>query len=235
MTARRSRRACAILERAQRIRVAGFRSCRAPAHAFVYLCRMFRRDVTLLGGDGGALEAELAALGKKEAVVVIGFTPYSRELGPVVEAAQRHGVPLIAIADSMAAPIARHAEVTSALFDRQSVVLSRRSPRLWRSSRRWRQRCWRAAARRPRPGSGTPNWSCRRSAPICRSDANYPATAASIASPSRSTTASTVAASMMKGGAMSTWSPLHAVNGATAGIDQQTARHRFALHLRVEF
>jgi DNA-binding MurR/RpiR family transcriptional regulator len=104
--------ACEILERAQRIRVAGFRSCRAPAHALVYLCRMFRRDITLLGSDGGALEAELAALGKKEAVVVIGFTPYSRELGPVVEAAQRRGVPIIAIADSMAAPIARHADVT---------------------------------------------------------------------------------------------------------------------------
>jgi DNA-binding MurR/RpiR family transcriptional regulator len=105
-------RACAILQRAQHIRVAGFRSCRAPAHAFVYLCRMFRRDVTLLGSDGGALEAELASLGKKEAVVVIGFTPYSRELGPVAEAAQRHEVPIIAIADSMAAPIARHADVT---------------------------------------------------------------------------------------------------------------------------
>ncbi|TIW93615.1 MAG: MurR/RpiR family transcriptional regulator, partial [Mesorhizobium sp.] len=28
--------ACAILEKAKRIRVAGFRSCRAPAHALVY-------------------------------------------------------------------------------------------------------------------------------------------------------------------------------------------------------
>jgi DNA-binding MurR/RpiR family transcriptional regulator len=105
-------KACAILQRAQHIHVAGFRSCRAPAHAFVYLCRMFRRDVTLLGSDGGALEAELASLGKKEAVVVIGFTPYSRELGSVAEAAQRHEVPIIAIADSMAAPIARYADVT---------------------------------------------------------------------------------------------------------------------------
>ncbi|PAQ09404.1 hypothetical protein CIT26_12695 [Mesorhizobium temperatum] len=105
-------RACAILEKAQRIRVAGFRSCRAPAHALVYLCRMFRRDVTLLGGDGGAIEAELAALGKREAVVAIGFSPYSRELGPVMEAAQRHSVPIIAIVDSVAAPIARHADVT---------------------------------------------------------------------------------------------------------------------------
>jgi DNA-binding MurR/RpiR family transcriptional regulator len=105
-------RACAILERAQRIRVAGFRSCRAPAHALVYLCRMFYRDVALLGGDGGALEVELAAIDKKDAVVVIGFTPYSRELGPVVEAARRRHAPIIALVDSMAAPIARHADVT---------------------------------------------------------------------------------------------------------------------------
>jgi DNA-binding MurR/RpiR family transcriptional regulator len=105
-------RACAILERAQRIRVAGFRSCRAPAHSLVYLCRMFRHDVVLLGSDGGALEAELAAIGRKDAVVAIGFAPYSRELGPVVEAARRHGASLIAVADSMAAPIARRADVT---------------------------------------------------------------------------------------------------------------------------
>jgi DNA-binding MurR/RpiR family transcriptional regulator len=105
-------RACVILERAQRIHVAGFRSCRAPAHTLVYVCRMFGRDITLLGSDGGALEAELAGLSKREAIVAIGFTPYSRELGPVVEAAQRHGVPLVAITDSMAAPIARNADVT---------------------------------------------------------------------------------------------------------------------------
>jgi DNA-binding MurR/RpiR family transcriptional regulator len=105
-------KACAILERAQRIRVAGFRSCRAPAHALVYLCRMFCGDITLLGGDGGALEAELAGIGKTDAVVAIGFTPYSRELGPVVDAARRRRAPIVAIADSMAAPIARHANVT---------------------------------------------------------------------------------------------------------------------------
>jgi DNA-binding MurR/RpiR family transcriptional regulator len=105
-------KACAILERAQRIRVAGFRSCRAPAHAMVYLCRMFRPDVALLGSDGGALEAELAAIDKKDAVVAIGFTPYSRELGPVVETARRRGAQIVAVADSMAAPIARHADVT---------------------------------------------------------------------------------------------------------------------------
>lgn len=103
-------KACTVLERAQRIRVAGFRSCRAPAHTLVYLCRMFCRDVALLGGDGGALEAELATIGKKDAVVVIGFAPYSRELGPVAETARRRRAPIIAIADSMAAPIARHAD-----------------------------------------------------------------------------------------------------------------------------
>jgi DNA-binding MurR/RpiR family transcriptional regulator len=105
-------KACAILERAQRIRVAGFRSCRAPAHALVYLCRMFCSDIALLGGDGGALEAELAGIGKTDAVVAIGFTPYSRELGPVVDAARRRRAPIVTIADSMAAPIARHANVT---------------------------------------------------------------------------------------------------------------------------
>ena len=56
---------------------------------------MFRSDVTLLGSDGGALEAELAALDKDEAVVAIGFLPYSRELGLVVDVARRRGVPVL--------------------------------------------------------------------------------------------------------------------------------------------
>lgn len=105
-------RACALLEKAKGIRVAGFRSCRAPAHAFVYLCKLFRQDVTLLGSDGGALEAELAALRERDAAVVIGFSPYSRELATVVEAARRRGASIVAVADSMAAPIARQADVT---------------------------------------------------------------------------------------------------------------------------
>jgi DNA-binding MurR/RpiR family transcriptional regulator len=105
-------KACSILERAERIRVAGFRSCRAPAHTLVYLCRMFCRDVALLGGDGGALEAELATIGRKDAVVMIGFAPYSRELGPVAEVARLHRAPIVTLADSKAAPIARHADVT---------------------------------------------------------------------------------------------------------------------------
>lgn len=104
--------ACRILEEARWIHVAGFRSCRAPAHALAYLCRMFRSEVSLLGADGGALEVELAALGDGQAVVCIGFSPYSRELGAVAEAARRHGVPIVAITDSIAAPIAQAAEVT---------------------------------------------------------------------------------------------------------------------------
>ena len=104
--------ACKLLEKASGVRVAGFRSCRAPAHCLVYLCRMFRNDVALLGSDGGALEAELASLDREEAVVVIGFQPYSRELGLVVEVARRRGAPVLAIVDSMAAPMARDADVT---------------------------------------------------------------------------------------------------------------------------
>ena len=105
-------RACLLLERAQSVRVAGFRSSRAPAHALVYLYGMFRSDVALLGSESGHLETELAALTGKEALVALGFHPYSRELGPVAEAARRRTIPLIAIVDSVAAPIASGADVT---------------------------------------------------------------------------------------------------------------------------
>jgi DNA-binding MurR/RpiR family transcriptional regulator len=99
----------ALLARARRVHVAGFRSCHALAAGFVYVYRLFRPDVFLVGGALG-LELDLRALGEGDAVIVLGFAPYSRECALVIAAAQRAGARRIAVTDSDVSPLALGAE-----------------------------------------------------------------------------------------------------------------------------
>ncbi len=99
-----------VLQRARHVHIAGFRASHAPAYTLHYLYRLFRNSVSLLRGDAGLLEMELRSLQRGDAVVIIGFAPYSREGLRVAEAAQERGCRIIAICDSEVAPVARHAE-----------------------------------------------------------------------------------------------------------------------------
>ena len=101
--------AAALLARSRRVHVAGFRSCHALAASFVYVYRLFRPEVFLIGGALG-LELELRALGEGDAVVVLGFAPYSRECALVIEAAARAGARRIAVTDSDVSPLALGAD-----------------------------------------------------------------------------------------------------------------------------
>jgi len=101
--------AAALLQAAPRIFVAGFMSCRAPALAFAYVCRLFRSDIVLLGGEGSSLAADLAAIGPDDAVLAINFRPYGREIHDIAAAVARSGAALVSIADSRATPLARQA------------------------------------------------------------------------------------------------------------------------------
>lgn len=101
-----------LLVRAGRVHIAGFRASYAAAHTLHYLYRLFRDSVTLLRGDTGQLEMELRAFAPADAVVVIGFAPYSHEALRVAEAAHAKGCSIVAVCDSKVAPIARHAHET---------------------------------------------------------------------------------------------------------------------------
>lgn len=104
--------AARILAKARHVHVAGFRASHAAAHTLHYLYRLFRNSVTLLRGDAGMLEMELRALEPHDAVVIIGFAPYSQEAMRVEAAAHARGCSIVALCDSRLAPVARHAAVT---------------------------------------------------------------------------------------------------------------------------
>jgi len=112
-------RACALLEKARRVHVAGFRACFPVAFSFVYVYRLFRPEVHLADAPGGALEMQLRAFAKGDAVLVISFNPYSREAVRTAQAAKAAGCTLIAMTDSAASPISLVADATI-LFSTES-------------------------------------------------------------------------------------------------------------------
>jgi DNA-binding MurR/RpiR family transcriptional regulator len=104
--------AAAILAGASTVHVAGFRSSYPIAFGFHYLYRLFRDSVHLVRGDAGTLEMDLRALKPDDAVLMTSFAPYSQEIVRVAEAARRAGSKVIALSDSVAAPIALKADCT---------------------------------------------------------------------------------------------------------------------------
>src|SRR5258708_6814040 len=102
-------RAAAALQRAPRIWVAGYRSCRSASSLLHYQLSLFRPDVRLVGAAGPE-DIDFGSFRKGDAVVVIGFAPYSRASLLTAREARKAGCIHIAIADRVGAPIAEGAD-----------------------------------------------------------------------------------------------------------------------------
>ncbi|MGD0491358.1 MAG: MurR/RpiR family transcriptional regulator [Steroidobacteraceae bacterium] len=97
--------AAKILNRAPRILVAAFLSCRTPGLAFTYICRLFRSNVTMIGAEGSSVVADLEDVRSDDAILAINFRPYAQNIHSVVRAVQRSGAALVSIADSRVTPL----------------------------------------------------------------------------------------------------------------------------------
>jgi DNA-binding MurR/RpiR family transcriptional regulator len=64
--------------------------------------------VLLIGGEGGTLEMQLRAIGRTDALVVVSFAPYSSEARRAAATARKAGARIIAMTDSVVAPIVSH-------------------------------------------------------------------------------------------------------------------------------
>jgi Transcriptional regulators len=103
--------AARLLTRSKHVHIAGFRASYAAAYSLHYLYGLFRNSVSLIRGEAGLLELEMRAMEADDAVVIVGFAPYSQEAMRVAEAARRRGCRSVVICDSKVAPIALNAEV----------------------------------------------------------------------------------------------------------------------------
>jgi DNA-binding MurR/RpiR family transcriptional regulator len=102
--------AARTLQAAQRIWIAGFRSCRSVAELLNYQLRLFRPDAVQLVGGSGPDDLDFGAFRAGDTVIVIGFAPYSTASVLSARAAHRCGAALIAIADRVDAPMAEGAD-----------------------------------------------------------------------------------------------------------------------------
>ncbi|HLZ06036.1 MAG TPA: MurR/RpiR family transcriptional regulator [Bradyrhizobium sp.] len=102
--------AARALHAARKIWIAGFRSCRSVAELLNYQLRLFRSDDVHLVGGSGPQDLDFGAFRSGDAVVVIGFMPYSTASVESARAAHGAGASLIAITDSLMAPMAEGAD-----------------------------------------------------------------------------------------------------------------------------
>lgn len=105
-------RACALLEKARSVHVAGFRASFPVAFSFVYVYRLLRASVHLIDGQGGMLEMQCRAMEGGDALLAVGFAPYSREVLAAAQAARDAGCRIVALTDSPASPLALMADAT---------------------------------------------------------------------------------------------------------------------------
>jgi DNA-binding MurR/RpiR family transcriptional regulator len=102
--------AARALHGAKRIWIAGFRSCRSVAELLNYQLRLFRPDSVQLVGGSGPEDLDFGAFHSGDAMVVIGFAPYSTASVLSARAAHASRATLVAIADKVTAPMAEGAD-----------------------------------------------------------------------------------------------------------------------------
>ena len=102
--------AAKALHAARRIWIAGFRSCRSVAQLLHYQLRLFRPDTVRLVGGASPEDLDFGAFRSGDAVVIIGFAPYSRSSVLAAHAAREAECTLIGLADTPRAPMAEGAD-----------------------------------------------------------------------------------------------------------------------------
>jgi len=104
----------------------GRRSCYPVAFAMYYSYRMVRSNGVLVVDNGAGIVNNLAEIGPEDALVVIGYDPYSQEAVMLTKHSAERGVSIIAITDSAVSPLALPA--------RHVFVARNESPALFQSS-----------------------------------------------------------------------------------------------------
>ena len=102
--------AARALHGAKRIWIAGFRSCRSVAELLNYQLRLFRPDSVQLVGGSGPEDLDFGAFHSGDAMVAIGFAPYSTASVLSARAAHASRATLVAIADKVTAPMGEGAD-----------------------------------------------------------------------------------------------------------------------------
>ena len=100
------------LERARRIHCLGLRSSHSAAWHLHYILSLAGRQSIMLDGIGGIGVDALGSATPDDVLVAVSVLPYTRQTVEITEYARSLGVPVIAITDSLVAPLAQSAAVS---------------------------------------------------------------------------------------------------------------------------
>ncbi len=104
--------AAALLAGAHAIFCLGHRSCYAPAFHFAYAAGLYGAPTRLLDAPGGIGADGLNAAAPGDVLLAVSFAPYTRATVGIATDAHARGLPIVAVTDSHASPLARIATRT---------------------------------------------------------------------------------------------------------------------------
>ncbi|MBZ0332165.1 MurR/RpiR family transcriptional regulator [Halomonas sp. ANAO-440] len=100
-----------IFEQAQAIHVMGARRSFVVASYMTYALHHIDKRSFLVNGLGGMYGEQVKAIGSRDALMVVSFSPYAQESRDVADGARERGIPVVVITDSNLSPLARLADV----------------------------------------------------------------------------------------------------------------------------
>jgi len=99
--------AAALLAGARHILCLGHRSCYAPAYHFAYVAGLYGAPTRLLDAPGGIGVDGLNTAASDDVMLAVSFAPYTRVTVEIAITAHELGLPIVAVTDSHASPLAQ--------------------------------------------------------------------------------------------------------------------------------
>ncbi|MEE3664184.1 MurR/RpiR family transcriptional regulator [Brenneria sp. g21c3] len=104
------KKAASLLDKAENVYICGFRASFSIAYSLYYIYRLFKKNVFLIDGHASNIEMFTRDLTPADAMLVIGFAPYSKETVRVFNAARQAGCQTVSITDALISPLALEAD-----------------------------------------------------------------------------------------------------------------------------
>ncbi|KJZ12591.1 MULTISPECIES: MurR/RpiR family transcriptional regulator [Halomonas] len=101
-----------LLEGAEAVHLMGMRRTFPVASYLQYALNHVDKRCFLINALGGMHQEQARAIGPRDALLAVSFSPYASETREVAEQTRDKGVPVVAITDSTLSPLARVADVT---------------------------------------------------------------------------------------------------------------------------
>lgn len=109
-----------LFDSAERILCLGLRTCHAVVAQFAYVMSFLGERTVLLDAAAGIGLDPLQSATSRDVLVAVSIAPYARATVEAVQYAANKGVPIVAITDSLASPLAELA--------RETILVSKESP-----------------------------------------------------------------------------------------------------------